>query len=124
MTKVTIYLSLQDGKLYYRDSEDNSGDKITTPVKPGTKIEWRLDKNSGINNLTGINIDGDANFFKKGPCKEDWDCWSAQVGKETEGTISYELFFTKDESDEASVVAKKSAAIKSDGSGSKIIVRI
>ncbi len=121
MTKVTIYLSLKDGELFYRDSEDNSGKDITTPVKPGTTISWCLDENSGINNLSGINIDGAASFFAEGPCKQEWNCWSAKVGQEIEGEIKYEFYYT---ADDTFVDTKKTAPVNSKGAGATIIVRI
>ncbi len=123
MTKVTIYLSLKDGELFYRDSEDNSGKEIKTPVKPGTTISWCLDENSGINNLSGINIDGAANFFAEGPCKQEWNCWSAKVGEETEGTISYQIYYTKD-GEESSVKTKKSVDVITSADAPQIIIRI
>lgn len=89
MGKITIYLSLKDGELVYRDSEDHKGQTITTQVDPGDKITWKLDQCSGIKEITNITIRGTKGFFKEAPEKKDFDTWKAEVSKKAKGEIEY-----------------------------------
>lgn len=89
MGKVKIYLSIVDGTLYYRDSEDDHGHKIDSTVDPGDKVVWKLDKDSGIEEITDIKINGSSDFFSKGPTKKDSSKWKAVVSEQATGTIEY-----------------------------------
>ncbi|MFT3739054.1 MAG: hypothetical protein QM786_09870 [Breznakibacter sp.] len=91
MGKITIYLSLKDGELDYRDSENHKGQTITTSVDPGDKIVWKLDQCSGIKEITNITINGPEDFFKEGPEQKDFDTWKAEVSKRATGEIEYSI---------------------------------
>jgi hypothetical protein len=91
MGKIKIYLSLQNGELVYRDTEEHKGETITTTVNGGDSITWKLDQCSGIKDITNITIKGAKGFFSKGPEKKDFDNWKAEVGKKAKGEIEYVL---------------------------------
>lgn len=56
MSHLTIYVKRSKGQLQYRDSEGNTGDTITSHAKHDEKIIWKLDKCSGISEITGIQL--------------------------------------------------------------------
>lgn len=89
MGKIKIYLSLRDGELNYRDSEEHKGQTITTSVDPGDDITWKLDQCSGIKAIKNITIKGEKGFFKDDPERKDFDSWKAEVSKKAKGEISY-----------------------------------
>jgi hypothetical protein len=90
MGKVTIYISLVDGKLMYRDSEKDHGKTIQTSVDPGDTVIWKLDKCSGIKELKKIEIlSGPKYFFGKQPKKQDFNEWKAEVSDLATGGITY-----------------------------------
>lgn len=93
MSKIKIYLSLVDGELNYRDSEEHKGKTITSSVDPGDKITWKLDQCSGIKAITGITIAGAKDFFKEGPQQKDFDSWKAEVSKKAKGEVSYTVTY-------------------------------
>ncbi len=83
----TIYLSLNNGILEYRDTEGNSA--LTTHAKHNSKIIWKLDENSGISEITGIKIHGDTSILNGKPRKVDFNQWEARASDEGEGEVSY-----------------------------------
>lgn len=89
MGKIKIYLSLLEGELYYRDSEEHKGHSIESSVDPGDSITWKLDQCSGIKAIKGIAIEGQKDFFKDGPKQKDFNNWKAVVSKNAKGDISY-----------------------------------
>jgi hypothetical protein len=89
MGKIKIYLSLLDGELFYRDSEEHKGHSIESSVDPGDSITWKLDQCSGIKAIKGITIEGQKDFFKDGPKQKDFNNWKAKVSKNAKGEISY-----------------------------------
>ncbi len=89
MKKVKIYLKMVKGSLEYRDSEDHHGKTITTHVKPGSKIIWKLDRHSGIGEIVNINIKGDDSILKEKPKKLDFDHWEAIGSDSGEGQLAY-----------------------------------
>jgi hypothetical protein len=93
MGKIKIYLSLVDGELNYRDSEEHKGQTITTSVDPGDTITWKLDQCSGIKAITNIKVSGEKGFFKDGPEQKDFDSWKAEVSKKAKGEISYTVSY-------------------------------
>lgn len=97
-----IYIKLNNGTLEYRDSEGHSGTTITTHAKHNGKIIWKLDKCSGIAEITNIKIDGDINILNGKPRKVDFNQWQARASGEGEGEISYtaEVVRCKDVKDE------------------------
>lgn len=89
MGKVKIYVSLREGELYYRDSEEHKGHAIESSVDPGDSITWKLDQCSGIKEIKNITIVGEKDFFKDGPEQKDFDSWKADVSKKAKGEIAY-----------------------------------
>ena len=125
MSKATIYLSLKNDKLEYRDSEKHSGKSIATKVKPGTKVIWTLDKKSGIKDISGMNIVSSGRFFSKGPFKKSGNKWQARVSRKAKGEADYEMFIVPENSTtKKSSVTLKTVRESSDGNPSKIIIRV
>ena len=91
MAKVTIYLKQVNGNLEYRDSEGHCGKSIVSHAKPGSKIVWKLDKCSGLTEITGITIKGDTSIINGKPRKKDFDHWEARAADHGEGEISYDV---------------------------------
>lgn len=89
MAKIKIYLKMLKGELQYRDSEGHSGETITTHVKPGSTIIWKLDKNPGITEITNITIQGDESILKEKPKMIDFDHWEAVGADKGDGELSY-----------------------------------
>jgi hypothetical protein len=89
MGKKTIEISLRDGKLYYKDSEDNQGRYIQTHLNPEDEVVWELAKDSGIKELKNVEIDGTADFFEKQPTQVTPGQWNARVGNLSEGEVTY-----------------------------------
>jgi hypothetical protein len=89
MAKLTIYLKQVNGHLEYRDSENHQGQTITSHVKPGSKIVWKLDKCSGITEINSITIKGDEAILNGKPRKKDYDHWEARAADKGEGEVSY-----------------------------------
>jgi hypothetical protein len=111
MGKITIYIRLlADGRLEYRDSEEHEGKTIETSVDPGDKITWTLDKDSGISDITGLNIVGTPGFMSKGPSKKAPDKWTAKVAKDATGEIAYYIFYAKEATQVKSAKVKLKAA--------------
>ena len=105
MATVTIYISKQkDSKgLHFTDSEGHSGDNtITTKVKPGDTVIWKLTEEGGIDAITAISevkSKNNQNLFVESPKpidpKNPESDWIAEIketatGKETY-TISYKI---------------------------------
>ena len=78
-----------DGSLEYRDSENHHGKTITTHVKPGGTIIWKLDRNPGITEITNITIKGDEAILKEKPTKIDFDHWEAVAADKGDGELAY-----------------------------------
>ena len=115
MGKKTIYIKLINDVLHYRDSESDHGKTITTDAQPGDKILWTLDAESGINDITGINIIGDnPQFFGKGPSKKATDLWKAKIGHKVTGDVTYQLYYTS--ASGTSAVKTATVTMKSAGS--------
>ena len=89
MSVVKIYLRLVNGGLEYRDSEGHHGKTITTHLKPGNKIIWKLDRHSRISEIKNITIQGDDAILKEKPVKLDFDHWEAIGAGSGEGQLSY-----------------------------------
>lgn len=93
MTRITIVISLRDGKLYYQDSESHSGFKIETHVQPQDEIEWIAEPGSGIEELKDPVITGTPGFFEKEPSRVGPTQWNARAGNINEGNITYNFSF-------------------------------
>lgn len=91
MGRVKIYLKMVNGSLQYRDSEGHKGNTITTHVKPGGKIIWKLDRHSGISEISDITIKGDDGILKEKPKKLDFDHWEAIGSDSGEGQLAYNV---------------------------------
>ena len=76
MSHLTVYVKRSKGQLQYRDSEGNTGDTITSHAKHDEKIIWKLDKCSGISEITGIQLKGDLDILNGTPAN-----WTSTNGK-------------------------------------------
>jgi hypothetical protein len=124
MGKVTIYMSLINGVLNYRDSEKDKGTTIKTSVDPGDKIIWTLDKNSGISDISGINIIGSSDFLSKGPDKKSVEKWTSKVSKKATGEIAYDIFVTAQNKEYKKSLPVEKNAKSVDNDPPKIKVRL
>lgn len=70
METKTIYVSRipDTKKIKLRDSDGNDpgNDDLTTEVRTGDIVEWKLDKNSGLDSLIGIKKKKDTTQLLKG----------------------------------------------------------
>ena len=108
MGRVKIYLKMVDGNLQYRDSEGHKGNTITTDIKHGRKIIWKLDRHSGISEISDITIKGDDGILKEGPKKLDFDRWEAIGSDSGKGELAYNVVVERcKECDSGEVVANK-----------------
>lgn len=89
MGKITIYLSIENGVLVYRDSEEHQGQTIVTQADPGDTLIWKLGPCSGIKEITAITVSGSDGFLKYSPIKKDFDRWKSEVSRKATGEISY-----------------------------------
>lgn len=89
MSKTVIYLKLVNGTLEYRDNEGHHGKNITSHVKYGGKIIWKLDRHSRIWEITDITVSGDMGILKEKPKKIDFDHWEAVGADKGEGKLAY-----------------------------------
>lgn len=95
MSHLTIYVKRSKGKLQYRDSEGNTGDTITSHAKHDEKIIWKLDKCSGISEITGIQLKGDLSILNGTPRKVDFNQWEVYTSGKAEGELTYAIEFEK-----------------------------
>jgi hypothetical protein len=99
MSTEIINISKQEGnnRLYLMDNEGHSGkDNITTNVKPGDTVTWKLVPNGGIGQITGITAKaGSPNIFSDGPKQVDKgnpaSDWTGTVSPDATGTESYSI---------------------------------
>ncbi|NLX74130.1 MAG: hypothetical protein GXY94_12660 [Bacteroidales bacterium] len=97
MEGTVIYVKLNKGQLEYRDSDGQEGSSISTHAKHNQKITWKLDKCSGISEITGVKIKGDLGIINGKPRKIDfnqWEVYSSGEG-EDEGELSYTVDIIK-----------------------------
>ena len=111
MGKIKIYIKLVDGVLEYRDSESQHGKSIITSVDPGDTVIWKLDKCSGISEITKVIINESTNFFSEGPEKIDFDEFKAEVSKHATGRVIYELTVVSCIKGEAPITLKFNANV-------------
>ncbi|WP_375578545.1 hypothetical protein ABWH96_16160 [Marivirga tractuosa] len=101
MSTEIINISKQEGNdhLYLTDNEGHAGkDTITTTVKPGDTVTWKLDPNGGIDQITGITAKpGSQNLFSEGSApvdlKDPKTDWTGTIGKDATGTESYTIAY-------------------------------
>lgn len=91
MSKTVIYLKLVNGTLEYRDNEGHHGKSITSHVKYGGKIIWKLDRHSRISEINSITVSGDDAILKEKPKKIDFDHWEAVGADKGEGKLAYSV---------------------------------
>lgn len=97
MEGTVIYVKLNKDQLEYRDSDGQEGSSISTHAKHNQKITWKLDKCSGISEITGVKIKGDLGIINGKPRKIDfnqWEVYSSGEG-EDEGELSYTVDIIK-----------------------------
>lgn len=97
MEGTVIYIKLNKSQLEYRDSDGQEGSSISTHAKHNQKITWKLDKCSGISEITGVKIKGDLGIINGKPRKIDfnqWEVYSSGEG-EDEGELSYTVDIIK-----------------------------
>ena len=124
MNTITIYISMVDGKLNYRDSEGLKGEKITTNAKQGDKIIWKQEQGLRAKELSGILISGAKNFFKNSPKRKDFDCWEAMVSNTAEGEVYYKVSFDECIGEESRLsVVNEVATLESDHDTPKVIIK-
>jgi hypothetical protein len=99
MSTDIINISKQEGnnRLYLTDNEGHTGkDNITTDVKPGDTVTWKLVPNGGIDQITGINPKtGSQDIFSVDPVPVNKDDpksdWTGTVSENATGTESYSI---------------------------------
>jgi len=105
MSTDIINISKQEGnnRLYLTDNEGHSGkDNITTKVKPGDSVTWKLVPNGGIDQITGINPKtGSQDIFSADPAPVNPDDpksdWTGTVSENATGTESYNIAYKIEE---------------------------
>ena len=96
---VTIYLKAFKDKrnneviLHLHDTEGHDGDQtITTDVKPGEEVVWKLANNSDILEIMNVYKKKDSqNVFSTDPYKISESEWKGIVSQETVGKESYNI---------------------------------
>jgi len=105
MSTEIINISKQEGnnKLYLTDNEGHAGNNsITTKVKPGDTVTWKLVPNGGIDQITGITAKPNSqDIFSVNPApvdpKDPKTDWTGTVGKEAKGKESYNIAYKIEE---------------------------
>ncbi|MGM0582522.1 MAG: hypothetical protein ACQETL_17720 [Bacteroidota bacterium] len=101
MSTEIINISKQEGnnRLYLTDNEGHSGkDNITTNVKPGDTVTWKLVPNGGIDQITGITAKPDSqDIFSVNPApvnpNDPASDWSGTVSPDATGSESYNIAY-------------------------------
>jgi len=99
MSTEIIKISKQEGnnQLYLTDNEGHSGkDNITTNVKPGDTVTWKLVPNGGIDQITGITAKPDSqDIFSVDPApvnpNDPASDWTGTVSGNATGSESYSI---------------------------------
>lgn len=99
MSTEIINISKQEGnnRLYLTDNEGHSGkNNITTNVKPGDTVTWKLVPNGGIDQITGITAKPSSqDIFSVDPAPVNPDDpssdWAGTVSPNATGTESYKI---------------------------------
>lgn len=112
MARITIEISLKDNKLYYQDSESQSGFKIETHVKPEDEIVWFTKPDSGIKKLLRPKISGIAGFFEKEPSQVSDTQWNARAGNLELGEMKYDFGYVPSNPIEKSAINQASGQEK------------
>lgn len=95
MSTETIIISKQSTGtgLYLEDNEGHTGDNtITTTVDPGDTVIWKLKKDGGIDEITGISAKSDSqDIFSNDPEKQSDGTWKGTVSTSATGNESYNI---------------------------------
>lgn len=99
MASEIINISKQEGNnhLYLTDNEGHVGpDTITTNVKPGDTVTWRLVPNGGIDQITGITAKASSHdIFSVDPSpvnpNDPASDWTGTVSPDATGSESYSI---------------------------------
>jgi len=101
MSTEIINIRKQEGNngLYLTDNEGHSGkNNITTKVKPGDTVTWKLVPNGGIDQITGITAKPNSqDIFSIDPASKNPNDpasdWTATVSESAKGDESYSIAY-------------------------------
>ncbi|WP_296622116.1 hypothetical protein [Marivirga sp.] len=101
MSTEIINISKQEGnnQLYLTDNEGHSGkNNITTNVKKGDTVTWKLVPNGGIDQITGITAKPNSqDIFSVNPAPVDPNDpasdWTGTVSENATGSESYSIAY-------------------------------
>ncbi len=97
MAHEEISIKKQSGNngLHLSDNQGHSGnDTITTNVRRGDTVTWRLTHDSGINEITDIyHKEGSQNIFSSGPAKQADGSWQGIVSDDATGNELYNICY-------------------------------
>lgn len=91
-TVIQIRLNATGNGLLLNDGQSN-GANITTNVKTGDTVKWKLIPNSGISSLDAIN-DTSTDVFNPDPAKQPDGSWQGVVSAVAGNSETYCIFFT------------------------------
>jgi plastocyanin len=101
MSTEIINISKQEGnnRLYLTDNEGHSGkDNITTKVKPGDTVTWKLVPNGGIDQIIGITAKPNSiDIFSVNPAavnpNDPSSDWTGTISENAKGDESYTIAY-------------------------------
>ncbi len=82
---------VENGKIIYRDSNNQQGNNIITRAGYGVEIFWKLDPKSGLKEIKNVEVQGDLFMLAQMPRKVDAFTWVAKAGIKGEGQLSYNV---------------------------------
>lgn len=91
--KIFIHKQIDGTGLHLSDNEGHSGDgTITTIVREGDTVIWKLASNSGITAITNIYPKtGSENIFSNPPMLQPDGSWEGTVANSISGNESYSI---------------------------------
>lgn len=95
MDQETIWISKQPNSngLYLEDNEGHAGaGSITTDVKPGDTVTWKLKPGGGIDAITSVaRKSGSGDIFGDDPEEQPDGSWVGTVSESAGGSESYSI---------------------------------